>query len=217
MEIELCPNLQHPFTCLVSGMTQSGKSEWVHRLLHSDRIEPKPDRIIYCYSEPPKFNRYDREKITFHRGLPSQELVDSFQSNINNLLVFDDLMQEIDGKEGGKMISSLFTRGSHHKNLSIVLIVQNLFHQNKHFRTISLNSSYLVVFKTPRDSAQIEHLARQMFPKRSDVVRDAYSKATSRPHGYLLIDLKQSTPDVARLRTNIFKGEGDGCEVFVPI
>ena len=215
MEVELCANFQHPFTCLVSGMTQSGKSEWIRRLLQSDKIKPVPNRIVYCYGESIEFDKYNREKIEFHRGLPRKELLDSFDSSVSNLLVLDDLMQEID--TAGDMISSLFTRKSHHRNLSVILSVQNLFHQNRYFRTISLNSSYIVIFKNPRDAAQIDHLSRQMFPRRGEIVREAFKQATERPHGYLLIDFKQNTPDIARLRTNIFEGEGDGCEVFVPI
>ena len=50
-----------------------------------------------------------------------------------------------------KRIVNLFTRDSHHHNLSVIYIVQNLFHQGKGSRSISLNSYYLVLFKNPRD------------------------------------------------------------------
>jgi hypothetical protein len=224
--IELCPELQHPFTCIVSGMTQSGKSKWIHNLLtfKPSRIVSPPENTIYCYTEYQKelFSSYgSNSKIKFHKGMPNESDLDkwfSSNSSSNNLLILDDLMQEID-TGSGSLISSLFTRGSHHRNLSIILVTQNLFHQNRHFRTISLNASYLVVFKNPRDASQIDHLARQMYPGRADTLHMAYRKATERPHGYLLIDLKQSTPEEARLRTNIFdeSGEDAECEVFVPI
>ena len=35
-------------------------------------------------------------------------------------------------------------------------------------------------------------------------MQDAFKDATSTPCGYLLIDLKQETPEVARLRTKVF-------------
>ena len=64
--VEVCPNLQHPFTCLVSGMTQSGKSQWIEKLINSRpwKIEPPPEKIIYCYSEyqPELFNKYSTKK-----------------------------------------------------------------------------------------------------------------------------------------------------------
>jgi hypothetical protein len=63
-------------------------------------------------------------------------------------------------------VSELFTKGSHHRNNSLVLITQNLFHQGPSSRDISLNSKYIVVFKNPRDNTQIVHLARQVYPEK---------------------------------------------------
>ena len=37
--------------------------------------------------------------------------------------------------------------------------------------------------------------------------REAFADATSRPHGYLLIDLKPTTPDALRLCTDVFLPE----------
>ena len=67
-----------------------------------------------------------------------------------------------------KRIVSLFTRGSHLRNLSVVYIVHNLFHQWKGCRSISLNSHYLVLLKNPRDKLQILTLAKQMYPGQTD-------------------------------------------------
>jgi len=57
-------------------------------------------------------------------------------------------------------VIDLFSKGSHHKNLSVIFITQNLFHQYRGMQDISLNSNYIVVFKNPRDRAQIQHLVR---------------------------------------------------------
>ena len=89
-----------------------------------------------------------------------------------------------------------------------------MFDKNKENRTISLNSHYLVLFKNPRDATQIVNLAKQMYPGQNRFLKEAYSDATSRPYGYLLIDLKQNTPDSIRIRTNIFPDET--CAVYVP-
>ena len=64
-----------------------------------------------------------------------------------SLIVLDDLM---DSAYSTKVIE-LFTKGSHHGKISLVLITQNLFHQGLSSRDISLNSKYIVVFKNPRD------------------------------------------------------------------
>ena len=106
-----------------------------------------------------------------------------------------------------KRIVNLFTRGSHHRNLSVIYVVQNLFHQGKGSRSISLNSHYLVLFKNPRDKLQVLTLAKQMYPGRTEFFLRQYEEAVRRPYGYLLIDLETTTQDDCRLRTNVLPGE----------
>ena len=106
-----------------------------------------------------------------------------------------------------KRIADLFTKGSHHRNLSIIYIVQNIFHQGKEMRNISLNAHYIVLFKSPRDKQQISMLARQVDPGRVQEFMRSYEDATSRSHGYLMLDLKPTTDDQKRLKTNVLPGE----------
>ena len=44
-----------------------------------------------------------------------------------------------------------------------------------------------------------------MYPYRSHYFIEQYEKATQRPHGYLFVDLKQSTSEEDRLRSDIFR------------
>ena len=90
----------------------------------------------------------------------------------------------------------------------MLYLVQNIFPKNKESRTISLNSKYIVVFKNPRDASQKSHLARQMYPGRVKFVQEAFKDAKLVPYGYLLVDLKQDTPEDMRLRTTIFSDDG---------
>ncbi len=62
----------------------------------------------------------------------------------------------------------------------------------------------MVCFKNPRDKAQIRHLAQQVYPENPKFIQEAYNDATKNPHGYLLLDMKQSTPDEMRFRSAIF-------------
>ena len=80
---------------------------------------------------------------------------------------------------------------------------------------ISLNANYIVIFKNPRDRAQIQHMARQVYPENSKFLQEAYHDATSTPHGYLLLDLKQNTRESCRVRTSIFPDD-DHQYVYVP-
>ena len=147
---------------------------------------------------------YTKHRICY-KGIPENLEQDSyFYIHKRNLMVIDDQMADA-GND--KRIVNLFTRGSHHRNLSVIYIVQNLFHQGKGSRSISLNSHYLVLFKNPHDKLQILTLAKQMYPRNTDSFINHYEEAVQRPFGYLLVDLKTTTPDNCRLRTNVLPGE----------
>ncbi len=123
--------------------------------------------------------------------------------NVKNLVVIDDLMTEL---SGDARVMNMFTKGSHHRNMSVVFIVQNLFLASKQFRTISLNAHYMVLFKNPRDNSQIIHLGKQIYPGRVKFVQESFMDATKKQYGYLLVDMRATTPEDLRLRTDIFQG-----------
>ena len=212
MSQEKCQRFQfkHPFTCMVAGMTGSGKTVWVQSLLTQAyrMINLPPEKIVWCYSQwQPAYMEMlvTIPNIEFVKGIPTALGKDAYFSvNKRNLIVFDDQMIDT-GKD--PRIVNLFTRGSHHRNLSVIYIVQNVFHQGKGSRSISLNSHYLVLFKNPRDKLQVLILAKQMYPGRTDFFLKQYEEAVRRPYGYLLIDLKTTTQDDSRLRTNVLPGE----------
>jgi hypothetical protein len=194
---------KHPFTCLICGPTQSGKTEFMLELLQnlSTMVTPTPTRIIWCYGEWQNKLGQLPKSVRLSEGLAG---IHDINPEEKNLLILDDLMDE--AGEASE-VSELFTKGSHHRNLSVVFITQNLFHQGKKMRTISLNAHYFVLFKNPRDAGQIRHLATQLFPGQTKYLVDAYKQATSRPHGYLLLDLTQSTPDNRRVLSDVLPDE----------
>jgi len=64
---------------------------------------------------------------TFVEGVPS-DLESMIDPSIRNLVVIDDLMQELGNDQ---RITNLFTKGSHHRNLSVIFLLQNIFHRGK--------------------------------------------------------------------------------------
>ena len=192
----------HPFTGIIAGPTGSGKTVLLMKILDnaSKYIYPPPDVIVYCYSRwQPLF---DQKPFTFHRGLLDTNDLDETK---NNLIILDDLMEK---SSNDKSILNLFTVDSHHKNMSVFLITQNLFAQGKYSRSISLNAHYMILLNNPRDRAQINFLARQMFPTNSKFLIECYIDATNdTPHGYLFLDFKQSTPNDMRVQTGILSDD----------
>ena len=193
---------KHPLTCIFAGPTGCGKFQFVARLPRTKEstISPVPDRVIFHYTEwRPLYERLEKF-VEFQQGLPD---VDSFDPRQKNLPVLDDTMGVVDKKK----IVSLLTEKSHHRNLSVIYIVQNLFEKGPESRTVSLNAHYMVIFKNSPDASQICHLTQQMYLVRGKYLQEAFAHATSKPYGFLLVDARQETPEHLRLRTKIFPGQ----------
>jgi len=94
-------------------------------------------------------------------------------------------------------------------------IVQNFFNSNKKYENHKSDCSIFGLFKSPRDSSQFVHLARQVFSHNSRFAVEAYKVATEQPYSYLLLDLRNEQDELLRLRSNVFPGERQ--VVFVPI
>ena len=201
------PRWKHPFTAIVAGPTGCGKTVFTFKFISEsqDLITPPPEKIIYCYGEYQEiFNNYPH--VTFIEGLPD---ISQFDGKQRTLVILDDLMTETNDS-----VSNIFTKVSHHRNVSVVYLSQNLFYKSKQNRTMSLNAHYMVLFKNPRDAVQVATLARQTYPGRSKFLAEAFKDATDKAYGYLLIDLKPDTEEKYRIRTNIFPGERQ--YVYVP-
>jgi len=190
------PRWKHPFSAIISGPSGSGKTIFVLDFIKhlADMCDTNFSSIYWYYG------KYKPEAIAlpicFREGLPQLEETDVHSPK---LVIIDDLMRESDDR-----VVDLFTKGCHHGNTSVFFMTQNLFHQGKGQRDISLNAHYIVCFKNPRDKAQIRHLAQQVYPEKPLFLQEAFNDATSKPHGYLLLDMKQETPDDYRFRTDIF-------------
>ena len=194
--------LKHPFTAMVSGPTGSGKTVFVKRLINNiEMIEPHPEQILYFYGEWQEGFNELTGRVEFIEGVPTEMP----KGDKRTLMIIDDLMTEI---ENSKTVSNLFTKGSHHCNCSVILLMQNFFHKGKVIRTISLNCHYLIFFKNVREKSQITSLARQIYPRNMAFLQEAYEDATRDPFSYLFMDLKPSTAEHLRVRANIFGEKG---------
>lgn len=197
----------HPFTCLIAGPTGSGNTTVIKKILaNSNELVDKPiNRIIYCYARWQ--SNYDELKekipfIEFNHGLYDIDLINE---KVNNMIILDDLTHLCEKDES---VLNLFTTDSHQKNISVFLLTQNLFSRGKYFRTISLNSHYIILTNNPRDRLQIMSLAKQMFPNKSKYLVETYYDATSMgKYGYLFVDLTQTTLDENRVQTGVLTNE----------
>jgi len=130
------------------------------------------------------------------------------------LFILDDMLN--DAYSSG-LVCDLFTKGSHHRNISFILITLNIFHQSKHCNEISLNATYLVLLKNVRDRSQFSRLAQQVYPKNSVDLYVSRLHATAKPHGYLVLYHSQDINDLLRFRTEIFPDESPFPLIYAPV
>jgi len=189
---------------LVASPSKSGKSTLVSKLLtqSSTYFTTPPQAIYYFYNVwSPTFNKLREEKVVtqFIKGVCSGEWLEETCSNAEDVtIVLDDQALNMT-----KEVAEVFSVGSHQYNVNFILLAQNLFTKNKYFRDASLNATYIIVGKNPRDQSSIRFLARQMLPERSRELIDAYKIATKNPYSHILLDFNQSTPEILRIRSNI--------------
>ena len=201
---------KHPFTCLLAGPSGSGKTFFIANLIQrvESLIEPAIRNIRYLYSQKQDFFNEIKERSPL--PIDFYDDIDAIPSDPAkaSLLIIDDFMSlspkssDIETK-----IAEYFIKKSHHENTSVIYICQNVFNSSKIHRTISLNAHYLILMKNPRAVNQIMFLAMQMFPKNTHFLQEVFKDATEKPWSYLLIDLKPTTPEQFRLRTDIFENK----------
>jgi hypothetical protein len=201
-----------PFSMVISGPSGSGKTTFLLKFLseYKNLINPIPKSVLYCYSEyNEKIKIMQNGGVIVHAGVPDEVLLN--QQVKPSLLILDDLMQ--DATEN--FLTKIFTKQSHHQNISVIFITQNLFEPK--LKVARNNSHYIVLLRSPSAALQIRNLGTQLFPRQLDFFLDAYKLATSAKFGYLVLDLHPGSETVLRLRTNIFKERDDEeLTIFLP-
>ena len=195
-------SFQHPCTVLICGATGCGKTHFLFRVLvhKSDLFNERIDEIIYCYGMwQERFQKF-HESIHFHEGI--LDVKDLPNDGKNRIVIFDDLMHEI-----SEEISKSFTKYSHHKNITVIFITQNIFHKNRFMRDVTLNSHYLVLFQQKRDRSQVMHLTRQINPGESRELVKIYNECVEPLFGYMVLDFHPKTRKRFLVYTKIFPDE----------
>jgi len=136
---------RHSFSYIVCGPSGSGKTSFLKRFLlnfHELCTEPKiACGVVCCYGEKSALPSHLPAYIRIHEGLPKDVVSANSEPS---LVILDDLLTDVYSKQ----VCKLFTRGIHHRNISVIPVTQYLIHQFRFCRDISLNAHYIVAFKT---------------------------------------------------------------------
>ena len=197
----LDPTIEIPASFLVTGSSGAGKTDLVLRIIaHRLSIFRKPfEEIIYFYDTyQDKFDQY-ATTVKFVNSL-----IDVKFTGRSTLIIIDDQALNISTE-----IVSLFTTGRH-KNVTPMLLVQNIFLPSPLMRTIVANCSHFLFLKSPKSRFQLANLLRQIYSKdQSKHVLAAYDDATRQKYTFLWLDLSPNADERLRIKSRLYTASDD--------
>ena len=197
-----------PTSLMIVGPSGCGKTVFTTRLLleNPDLFATTPGSIHYCYgSWQSGFETLKKSGVHFHEGIPDSTLLPKWFPQ-GGILVLDALMDE---SGNDKNVLDLFTKHSHHQNITVIYLCQDLFPAGKFAKTISRNAHYITAFKNPRDQFGLRNLLQQSFPTQCREVMETFRKVTDeRPFAYMLLDLHPASRDDQFILSHVLKDEG---------
>ena len=135
-----------PSSILVAGPSGSGKTVFVSKLFQnfSHYFQGYLSTfIIVMASGNPLLKPCKKWGLNSMKVYPNVKTwMPGLKKPKGGFLVMDDLMDE-----GGndKKVLDLFTKDSHHRNITDIYLLQDLFPRGKYAKTISRNAHYIVV------------------------------------------------------------------------
>jgi hypothetical protein len=142
----------HPFTYIIAGGTQCGKTTMVKKIIQNldTLVHPILNEVRICFKEfQPAYDEMKKsdKRVCFSEGIDLKPT-----RTQNTLIVIDDQMSD---SMKDKEVQELFTSGVHHRSISVIFLSQNLYPQGKYARDIRLNTHYISICKTPLFSSQL--------------------------------------------------------------
>jgi hypothetical protein len=178
-----------PFRAIIVAPSGGGKTNVLMNILHI--TSGSFSRIVICLKsmQEPLYQYLAKQvpEIEFYEDgiIPDLE---TFDASINNLIVFDDLVNA--SKETHKIIDEYYIR-ARKKNVSLAYLSQNYFKTSKNVR---INCQYIFIkhLSSTRDLKLI--ISDYAIDKKIEEIIEIYKKATKdNPLGFILIDLINSS------------------------
>ena len=192
--------LKSSFSALLLGPSRSGKTRFAVDVIRNanSMMTVPPTKTVYFYQEwnPGLFDDLrDQHHVSFFNEVPTLAMIKELCENEpQTLVVIDDYAMDINSD-----MATMFNVTSHHLNCNFLFLAQNTFNQNKYFREMTLNATYIIMFKNIRDKRQIKVFAQQFMPQNTKFVTEVYARAMEDSYAHLIFDLHQSTPETMRV------------------
>lgn len=179
-------------------------------LKHRDIILLSVQEIYWYYTMEPSVTtaRSLLPDVKFIHGQPSIESLEDMDVKILKLVILDDMMDMTDKKTTFEDLKRLFTAVSHHGNMSVIFIVQDLY-VNRHMTRLANQAENILAMVNGAAAYQIPKLCNKLFgPGHELFIRWAINDVHAHSNfGYLLLSTGATVPECQRVRTNIFPGE----------
>ena len=120
-----------------------------------------------------------------------------------HIIILDDLMEKI---VKSIEMQDLFTKYCQHRNMTAIMVSQNVFQKGPNARTISLNTHIHILYANKRDEAQVSVLAHQLFHSKNKFL-SMYDEHMKQCYAYLVIDCTPQYPSEIKVHADIFQGQ----------
>lgn len=200
-----------PFRYIIYSNSGGGKSTLASELIENRRncMENAPEKVLYFAKFHTSVPKNIINDVEFRSGLPNEEdLEKDYKAGV--LFILDDLQHIL---FDSPIIALLFQQ-SRHKNISIIVLSQNLFPKGKIQRDISLNCNGIFLLRTCRDLSSVKTLSFQLSPIKPYKLSEIYLRFANEPYKYIFINLGVDTPDLLRYTSNLFS-QDNTCKVFL--
>lgn len=190
--------VEKPFRLIIAGGSGSGKTRFVQQFVNNQHYTSPFNKITYYFpqymdDDCPEFSRH----VEYRSGLP--EIEELAQLPPNTLIILDDLMHEC---AKSVKLEQLFSVVARKRNISIILVVQNIYHPG--LRNIRLNSSGMVLFKF-HAAVDVNHRVLRDLGLRELITKDQMAAAYDERYSYIYINIHPNRQfDFGTLRANIF-------------
>ena len=205
--------LKCPFPMLISGPSNCGKTTFVIQLLNERKnaFKTNSNNIYWFYKVyQDAFKHIEKEITSFENEMCTIAWLEKNSVPPNSTIVIDDM-----ALESTEDTAKLFSIASHHFKINIIFLCQNLFTKNKYFCDISLNSTYVVLFKNIGDKQQISNFAKQFAPGKNKEFLQMFNEATEEPHSYLILDNHQKTIEDHQIISNYLQDNNKSITLWI--
>lgn len=158
-----------PFAMSITGPSQSGKSEFIVKLMqHKNLLFSVDFEKVFYFTPEALFVRHNEifEKlkqfcpnIQHVSGLPDVIKMNLIYDRTPKLLIIDDLMNEFLSNEA---MVKLLSVEVHHFNITVIFTLQNFYAPSKFGKTIARNVNYQVLFFNRIDLRETRNISLQI-------------------------------------------------------